>query len=136
MALPNSELNGLKTRCQKAVAAGFGVGKADAYMADLCSELGRKPNSPATPETLLEAILEVEAVRAGKSIKTLIKAPEPALMKTPAPASPPAPVAPEGEDEDDDSGEEKDEDEGEDVKSSPVTAPRAKSSKKKKAKKR
>lgn len=132
MALPASELNDLKARCRKAQATGFGVGKADAYLADLAAELGLKSAGPATTENLLDLIQRVEDARAGK----------PAPKKAaPAPAKPPpAPVKPpEDEDEDDiEDDDEDDEDEDEDEgKSSPAASrPKPSGSKKKKPSKK
>jgi hypothetical protein len=104
MALPDTELTALKARCQQALATGFGVGKADAYLAELAAELGQ-PWQKATTEVLLDLIDQVTQARAGKPAKVV------------------APSEPE-----DDEDEEEDEEEDDEAKSSPVAAPKKKPS--------
>ncbi len=77
MALPDNELQALRLRCQQAMAAGFGLGKGDAYLAALSAELGKKPPAgKATPAMVLDALDQVIAARLGKPLNAKALEPE------------------------------------------------------------
>ena len=112
MALPDIELKALKARCQQALATGFGLGKADAYQAELAAELGQKPSGKATTAAVLDLLEQVEAARAGKPLNAT-PAKSPPLAKSPPPV----------EEEDEEDGEDEDADEDAEEDSSPSAAP-------------
>lgn len=97
MALSDSELQALRLRCQQAMAAGFGLGKGDAYLAELAAELGQKPAGKATPVTILALLDQVVASRLGKPLNT-----KAVIPPEPEPAEPEEDDEPEEEEEDED----------------------------------